>query len=97
MPRSAESHRGREIQDEIRSVLEKSWDPIGLFPGGPKGEYDDYIGRVYRLLIDEAGELALTRYLMEVEAALLADRPRHSDRIAATVRRLMELDVTLAR
>ena len=96
MSRKDETRRGREIQAEIRAILEESWDPIGLFPGGPKGEYDEYIGRVYRLLASGAGELALTRYLMDTEAAILGETSRHSEAVAEAVRRLMRLDVTLA-
>lgn len=95
MSRNAKERRGREIQDQIRSVLEESWDPIGLFPGGPESEYDAYIGPLYRLLIEEAGDLALTRYLMEAEATILGQSARHARHLVEPVRRLMALDVRL--
>src|SRR5258708_14798794 len=34
------------IQDEIRSVLNIDWDPIGVVAGGINDEYDMYIGRI---------------------------------------------------
>jgi hypothetical protein len=42
--------RAAEIQDAIRQVLYRDWDPIGVCGVAPEDEYDSYIGGVYRIL-----------------------------------------------
>ena len=61
--------RARELQREIGEVLLRSWDPISVRdePDAP-GEYDMYIGGVYRLLALGASEQDLATHLGRVEA-----------------------------
>lgn len=39
-----------EIQDAIRSILYRDWDPIGVCRSGLEDEYDPYTAGVYRIL-----------------------------------------------
>jgi hypothetical protein len=52
-----------KIQDEIRSVLNTDWDPIGVVGDGINDEYDMYIGRIYSLLLSGASEQAIAEHL----------------------------------
>jgi hypothetical protein len=54
------------IQDEIRSVLNTDWDPIGV-ADVIGDEYDMYIGRIYSLLIGGASEQAIAEHLLSIE------------------------------
>jgi hypothetical protein len=47
------------IQDEICSVLNANWDPVGVVGDGIEDEYDMYIGRIYSLLATGASEQAI--------------------------------------
>ncbi len=55
------------IQDEIRSVLNADWDPIGVVGDGIEDEYDSYIGRIYSLLLSGASEQAIAEHLRAIE------------------------------
>jgi hypothetical protein len=48
---SEEQLRARSIQESIRDILLRDWDPIGIndVPEA-QDEYDSYVGGVYRLL-----------------------------------------------
>ena len=54
------------IQDQIRSVLNTDWDPIGV-SDMVEDEYDMYIGRIYSLLASDASEQAIASHLLSIE------------------------------
>ncbi len=56
--------QSRKIRAEIRHVLLRTWDPIGIQdePNAQDG-YDGYIGKVYDLLVNDASGSALLDYL----------------------------------
>jgi len=54
------------IQDQIRSVLNADWDPIGV-ADVVDDEYDMYIGRIYSLLASDASEQAIAAHLLSIE------------------------------
>jgi hypothetical protein len=56
-----------KIQDQIRSVLNTDWDPIGVVGDGINDEYDMYIGRIYSLLASGASEQAIAEHLLSIE------------------------------
>jgi hypothetical protein len=60
--------RSREIRSQIRRVLMKEWDPIGV-KDTPEAadEYDMYIGGVYRLLKEGAPEDEIFTHLRGIE------------------------------
>ena len=54
----------RRIQDEIRSVLLQTWDPIGIQnEPNAKDEYDGYVEGIYRLLSKGASDDELATHL----------------------------------
>src|SRR5437773_9776236 len=55
--------RAAEIQDAIRQILYRDWDPIGVSGAAPDDEYDSYIGGVYRILASSRSEEALIQFL----------------------------------
>lgn len=61
----ARRRRAREIQEEIRSVFLREWNPIGF--DVPRDEYDAYIGGVYRLLSQGARTADIAEHLASVE------------------------------
>jgi hypothetical protein len=54
------------IQDQIRSVLNTDWDPIGV-ADSVYDEYDGYIGRIYSLLIQGVSEKTIAEHLLSIE------------------------------
>jgi hypothetical protein len=54
----------RHIRVQIRHVLLDVWDPIGVRDEpNAQNEYDDYIGRVYELLVSKSPDAELIDYL----------------------------------
>lgn len=63
-----EKRDARRIQDEIRNVLVDIWDPIGIKPlGGPRDEYDSYIGDMYGMLARGATDEEIATELLKIE------------------------------
>jgi hypothetical protein len=54
------------IQDQIRSVLNTDWDPIGV-ADIVDDEYDTYIGRIYSILARGESEQAIAEHLLSIE------------------------------
>ncbi|HKW62535.1 MAG TPA: hypothetical protein VJN89_08330 [Candidatus Acidoferrum sp.] len=54
------------IQDQIRTVLNRHWDPIGVADIADD-EYDMYIGHIYSLLAADAADQRVADYLLWVE------------------------------
>jgi hypothetical protein len=87
--------RAREIQDSIRDVLIRDWDPIHVqdIPEA-QDEYDRYIGGVYRLLASEASESEIAAHLAAVEREYMGFFTS-ADALLPVARRLRQLDVQL--
>ena len=78
------------IQNQIRSVLNRDWDPIGVAEM-VDDEYDMYIGHIYSLLSKNSGEQAITDYLSWVEVDRMGLSSSPKDRllqVAASLRTL---------
>ena len=90
--------RVRQIQEEIGRILMERWDPIGV-RGIPEasGEYDGYVGGVYRLLANRAGAEEIARHLrhIEVDRMGLGSKPGHLERLEPVARALREVEVRL--
>ena len=54
------------IQNHIRNVLNRDWDPIGV-ADAVDDEYDMYIGHIHSLLMKAASEQEIAEYLLWVE------------------------------
>ena len=88
--------RAREIQDSIREVLIRDWDPIHV-EGIPEAqdEYDAYVGGVYHLLASGASEFAIAGHLASVERESMGFSTS-AEALLPVARRLRQLDVRLA-
>ena len=61
--RNPKIRRAKEIQKQIRSVLNKYWDPLNVFNENIDGEYDSVIGGIYHVLERSNDHHELTIYL----------------------------------
>ncbi len=60
--------RAGEIQQMIRDVLMRHWDPIGVADvPDAQDEYDSYVGPVYRLLASGGSDKELVDFLYKTE------------------------------
>ena len=60
--------QAKEIQDAIRRVLLRDWDPIGVRETPEaQDEYDGYVAPVYRYLARGASVIEIAGYLAVVE------------------------------
>ena len=64
---SSKEKRVAEIQDSIRQIFYREWDPIGVSGSAPEDEYDSYIGPVYRILSGSRSEQELIDFLFRTE------------------------------
>ena len=87
--------RAREIQDSIREVLIREWDPIHIqdVPEA-QDEYDAYVGGVYRLLASGASEFAIAAHLASVERDSMGFSTS-AEALLPVARRLKQLDMRL--
>ncbi len=88
----------KEIQDGIQRILLNEWDPIEV-RGIPeaKGEYDDYVGGVYRLLATGASPQKVAEHLAEVELTTMGLPRRAIESVLPVAEELCRLDVRLER
>ena len=95
--------RARQIQDDIRAVLLRAWDPIGIndVPEA-QDEYDSYVGGVYRLLASGASEDQLIEHLRRIETTSMglsvpdaSHQAPWNDRLRVVAIRLQGLNVKL--
>jgi hypothetical protein len=74
------------IQDRIRAVLNKDWDPIGVADIADD-EYDMYIGHIYSLLATDTDEQAIADHLLWIERMGLTGTPMNQLlKVAANLR-----------
>jgi hypothetical protein len=88
--------RAAEIQDAIRQVLFRDWDPIGVNDNRSlQDEYDAYIAPVYRILSGSRSEQELVDFLFQTEGESMGLQCDSAERLRPIARRLLELDVAL--
>ena len=89
--------RSREIEDAIRQVLMRDWDPIGIADEPAcADEYDSYIGGVYHLLASGADETRIASHLAAVQTEMMG-LPKQAVFLIEVAKRLREIDVSLKR
>lgn len=91
--------RAREIQNAIGEVLMQHWDPIGVndVPEA-RGEYDSYIGPVYRILVGSRSEQELIEFLFRTAHDIMGapvEPGESAHYLRPVARRLLELNVKL--
>jgi hypothetical protein len=87
--------RSREIEDAIRQVLLRDWDPIGIADvREAQDEYDSYIGGVYHLLASGADETRIASHLSAVQTEMMG-LPKQAVSLMDVARRLREIDLSM--
>ena len=86
--------RAAEIEDSIRQILYRDWNPIGV-GSLPADEYDSYIGPVYRSLAGSRSEEELIEFLLRSERDTIGMSCESPEHLRPVARRLLELDVGL--
>jgi hypothetical protein len=81
------------VQDEIRSVLNTDWDPIGVVGDGINDEYDSYIGRIYSLLLSSASEQAIAEHLRAIELDRMGLTGTSMDQLFKVAAKLLTLQL----
>ena len=84
--------RAAEIQDAIRQILYRDWDPIGVHRAAPEDEYDSYIGGVYRILASSRSEEALIQFLAGTAEGILGSQVPAPERLRSVTQKLLALD-----
>jgi len=93
---TSREQRASEIQDCIRKVLFRDWDPIGV-NDNPKlaDEYDSYLAPVYRILTGSRSEDDLIGLLYRTEHDQIGTGCESPEPLRPVARKLLALDVTL--
>lgn len=93
---TSKEDRAREIQRSIGEVLLRNWDPIGVRDEAKaQGEYDVYVGGVYRLLASGATARQLAEHLAQVEAEEFGFPDTDPKMLIPVAEKLLRLNVTL--
>lgn len=82
-----------EIQDSIRQVLCRDWDPIGVADEGLDHEYDSYLAPVYRILVGSRSEDEIVNYLYETERNTIGVWCENPEMLRPIAKKLLLLDV----
>jgi hypothetical protein len=74
----------------------QDWDPIGLSDvTEAQGEYDAYVGGVYRLLASGASEDQIIEHLHKIESDTIGMPAANRECLRGVARKLRGLDVSL--
>lgn len=88
--------RARQIQQRIRQILLRDWDPIGVQDiSEAQDEYDSYVGGVYRLLASGATEAQVVDHLWRIENDTIGRPALDRVELVSLARKLRALDVEL--
>jgi len=93
---SNEHGRARAVQELIRDILLRDWDPIGIndVPEA-QDEYDSYVGGVYRLLASHSSADEIIDHLITIESQTMGLSPPGRERLRPVANRLLALNVSL--
>ena len=81
--------------DEIRNVLLREWDPIGVIDiPEAQDEYDSYIGGVYGLLASRASAAQVAEHLRKIEFEQMGLGRATVELLLPVAEKLVALDVT---
>jgi hypothetical protein len=87
--------QAKGLQDAIRRVLLRDWDPIGVRDAPEaQDEYDGYIGGVYRLLATGAAVHDIAEHLAQIERDFMGFSTR-SDALVDVASRLKQIEIAL--
>jgi hypothetical protein len=92
---TSREERASQIQSQIREILLRDWDPIGVQEETrAQDEYDGYVGGVYRLLAAGASPRSVAEHLAHVEAEQMG-LGVPADKLMGVATKLCALDVKL--
>lgn len=87
--------KARAIQDSIRQILLREWDPIGVRNvAEAQDEYDGYVGGVYRLLANGASAQAVADHLARIQTEGM-ELPAKPEALLPVAVRLQQIDIAL--
>jgi hypothetical protein len=90
--------RAREIQASIARLLMEEWDPIGVSDAQEAaGEYEAYVGGVYRLLASGASKEVIAEHLAAIERDRMGLERAQGVSLLPVAEKLVRLDVRLDR
>jgi hypothetical protein len=93
---TSQADRAREIQEQIRLILLRDWDPVGVQDEpNAQDEYDSYVGGVYRLLVDGASPKVIAEHLARIEGERMG-LPSSVDRRIPVATKLRGLNVKIS-
>jgi hypothetical protein len=81
-----------EVQDRIRAVLNRDWDPIGVADDAAD-EYDGYIAGIYSMLRNDASTAELAAHLLRIEVDSMELSGLSAERRLEVARRLSALEL----
>jgi hypothetical protein len=92
----SKQQRAADIQNSIRQVLFRDWDPIGVNTNTRlNDEYDAYVAPVYRILVGSRSEEALIAFLQTTECDQIGLKSAPAEQLRGVARKLLALDVKL--
>ena len=93
---SSKSIRAKEIQEAIREVLYRDWDPLNVCDAGPKDEYDGSIGPLYHLLIRMPSRHTVAHELVKLADGYLGEAQASETEFLPIADKLLAIDVSVA-
>ena len=93
---SDEQRKARSIQESIRNILLRDWDPIGIndVPEA-EDEYDSYVGGIYRLLASHCSTDQIVDHLATIESQTMGLGVANREHLTRVATQLLALDVSL--
>jgi hypothetical protein len=93
---SDDQRRAKAIQESIREILLRDWDPIGVndVPEA-QDEYDSYVGGVYRLLASHCSTKQMVDHLANIESQTMELGVANREHLARVANQLLALDVSV--
>ncbi len=93
---SDDQRRAKPIQESIRQILLRDWDPIGVndVPEA-QDEYDSYVDGVYRLLASHCSTEQMVDHLAKIESQTMELGVANREQLTGVANQLLALDVLL--
>ena len=87
--------KARAVQESIRQILLREWDPIGVRDSvEAQDEYDGYVGAVYRLLANGASTQVIADHLARIQTDAM-ELPVTPQALLPVVVLLQQIDIAL--
>jgi hypothetical protein len=91
-----DQRRAKAIQESIRQILLRDWDPIGVNDvPDTQDEYDSYVGGVYRLLALHCSAEQMINHLAKIESQTMELGVANREHLMRIANQLIALDVSL--